>query len=114
MAASAKFKEDASAEPRLVGVHSQLAKREFVARKPVNAIDGSVCAYLAQAPAMVLTHAVRRLRGTPLPSRAEREEALRRAGDLYRSATLRGLTPEAYVEATMAVTGLPKGQELEK
>ena len=108
MAASAKFKEDASAEPRLVGVHSQLAKREFVARKPVNAIDGSVCAYLAQAPAMVLTHAVRRLRGTPLPSRAEREEALRRAGDLYRSATLRGLTPEAYVEATMAVTGLPR------
>ncbi|MFF3911435.1 aldehyde dehydrogenase family protein [Streptomyces sp. NPDC001848] len=76
-------------------------------RQDVTDVTGSVIAQLSLAPALYVRRTMKALHAAvPLPA-AERAAALARAAELFGTATLGGLTVEAYERAVTAVSGLP-------
>ncbi|MEU3822784.1 aldehyde dehydrogenase family protein [Streptomyces sp. NPDC030392] len=76
-------------------------------RQDVTDVTGAVIAEMSLAPALFVNRAMKALHAaTPLPA-GERAAALARAAELFRSATLGGLTPGQYEQAVSRVSGLP-------
>jgi acyl-CoA reductase-like NAD-dependent aldehyde dehydrogenase len=68
-------------------------------------------------PPIAIRETIRRMREAPSLARVARYRALQRAADLYESACLADLTPEAYVALVSSVTGLDQaivGDSLKK
>ncbi|KIF78891.1 aldehyde dehydrogenase [Streptomyces sp. 150FB] len=78
-------------------------------RQQVTDVTGAVMAELSLVPVLFVNRTMKALRAAaPLPA-TERAAALARAAELFRTATLGGLTPEEYERAVTAVSGLPIG-----
>ncbi|MBT2507479.1 aldehyde dehydrogenase family protein [Streptomyces sp. ISL-98] len=76
-------------------------------RQEVRDVTGAVMAELSLAPALFVNRTMKALRGaSPLPA-ARRAAALARAGELFRTATLGGMTAQEYELAVTRVSGLP-------
>ncbi|MFF3767070.1 aldehyde dehydrogenase family protein [Streptomyces sp. NPDC001922] len=76
-------------------------------RQTVTDVAGRTTAELGVAPKLFVSRAMRALRAAvPLPVDA-RVAAIARAGELFATAELGGLTPEAYEHAVSRVAGLP-------
>ena len=84
-------------------------KGEYRARNRHTICDvrGRPAAQLSLVPPLFVSRAMSALRkATSLPADA-RAAAISRAGELFRTATLNGLTPSAYERAVVRVAGLP-------
>ncbi|MBB1252304.1 aldehyde dehydrogenase family protein [Streptomyces sp. OF3] len=76
-------------------------------RQQVADVTGAVVAELSLAPALFVNRTMKALReAAPLPA-ADRASALARAAELFRTATLGGLTPGEYEASVSRVSGLP-------
>ncbi|MFJ3631569.1 aldehyde dehydrogenase family protein [Streptomyces sp. NPDC090112] len=76
-------------------------------RQEVTDVTGAVMAEMGLVPALFVNRAMKALHAaTPLPA-AERASALTRAAELFRTATLGGLTVREYEAAVTRVSGLP-------
>lgn len=78
-------------------------------REEIADVTGAVVAEMSLVPPLFVGRAMKALRtATELPA-PERAAALARAAELFRSAPLGGLTPQAYEDAVCRVSGLPIG-----
>ncbi|NEA55080.1 aldehyde dehydrogenase family protein [Streptomyces sp. SID13666] len=76
-------------------------------REQVRDVTGAVMAEMSLVPALFVNRAMKALHAAaPLPA-AERASALARAAELFRTATLGGLTLQDYEAAVTRVSGLP-------
>ncbi|MFJ2779656.1 MULTISPECIES: aldehyde dehydrogenase family protein [unclassified Kitasatospora] len=76
-------------------------------RQEITDVTGAVMAELSLVPALYVNRTMKALHAaTPLPA-AERASALARAAELFRTATLGGLTVREYEAAVSRVSGLP-------
>ncbi len=76
-------------------------------RQQIQDVTGAPLAELSLAPALFVNRAMKALHGAaPLPA-PERAAALARAGELFRTATLGGFSPQEYEQAVTRVSGLP-------
>ncbi|WP_149179202.1 aldehyde dehydrogenase family protein [Streptomyces sp. TRM49041] len=76
-------------------------------RQEITDVTGAVMAGMSLAPVLFVNRAMKALHAAaPLPA-AERSAALARAAELFRSATLGGLTVREYEQAVTRVSGLP-------
>ncbi|RPK84171.1 MULTISPECIES: aldehyde dehydrogenase family protein [Streptomyces] len=76
-------------------------------RQQILDVTGAPLAEMSLAPALFVNRTMKALRGAaPLPA-PERAAALARAGELFRTATLGGFSPQEYEQAVTRVSGLP-------
>ncbi|WP_212112453.1 aldehyde dehydrogenase family protein [Bartonella queenslandensis] len=85
-----------------------LRNQIFGQRKVIYDIAEKPVAMLVQAPAAFAHYLITHLRHAPELSEVAREEALRRAGELFTESTLCGLTLAEYNTQVSALTGLPQ------
>lgn len=72
-------------------------------------VDGEPLAEVSQAPALLVRRALDEMRRAPAQPTAERLAALRKAGELFGTATLAGESPQAYARSHALATGTPIG-----
>lgn len=75
--------------------------------RTLHGVDGVPLAEVHEAPALVIRTSVRAMHDAPAVPAAERLALLAEAGRLFASATLGGLTPEAYCRAQALASGVP-------
>lgn len=76
--------------------------------EPVTSLDGRRLASLSLAPAVYVDRAMPAMRRAPDLPRPEREAALLRAGDLFRSGTFDDVPVRDYQAQVVAASGLPR------
>lgn len=107
MTAEQRTSEEGRGDPLALDALGPKGAYSARTRQEIVDVTGTVIAEMALAPALFVNRTMKALHSaTPLPA-AERATALTRAAELFRTATLGGLTVGEYEAAVCGVSGLP-------
>ncbi|MFD6391255.1 aldehyde dehydrogenase family protein [Nocardia sp. NPDC060259] len=77
-------------------------------RIPITALDGTEVGELGQVPALFVRRAIAAMRSAPTVPAEERLALMKKAAELFTTATIGGLDPEEYIRIVSTVSGVPQ------
>lgn len=77
-------------------------------RIPITALDGTKVGELGQVPALFVRRAIAAMRSAPTVPAEERLALMKKAAELFTTATIGGLDPEEYIRIVSTVSGVPQ------
>lgn len=80
----------------------------FIDEAVVHDVAGRAAGVIVRAPEIYLNDMLRSLRDTPRLSQPDIDSRLRKAADLFETALISGMKPEAFIKHTAQISGLPE------